>query len=161
MNPWGGLGIIGAAGACGGLLNAFMAEGGLKLPRSQRAPDGTRIWLPGVTGNVIVGAAAGGVSWGLYGPVAAQLIVGATAQMASVSITFAALMGAVLVGIGGARWLSNEVDKKIQKATVNTFAGAPAAPANTLLAIKSAVRPLDALNIATQFSAPLKVGDGT
>lgn len=35
---------------------------------------------------------------------------------AELGVTLASLVGAVLVGVGGARWLTNEVDKRLLKA---------------------------------------------
>jgi hypothetical protein len=56
------------------------------------------------------------ISWGLYGPFAASYIAGGPTSIGSTSpagLTLSALVGAVLIGIGGARWLTNEVDKTL------------------------------------------------
>jgi hypothetical protein len=48
---------------------------------------------------------------------------------ASASFTLASVVGAMLVGMGGARWLTNEVDKRLLRAATVAAASAPAAPA--------------------------------
>ena len=44
------------------------------------------------------------------------------------SLTLSALVGAIVVGIGGARWITNEIDKKVLKVAASKAAAAPAAP---------------------------------
>jgi hypothetical protein len=104
--------IILAAGACGGILNAFLYGTGLALPKTE---DG--VFQPGFIGNVVLGLAAAGIFWGLYGPYAAVAIVGGTASPATTSLelTLSSLVGAFLIGIAGAKWLSSEVDNLLQK----------------------------------------------
>jgi hypothetical protein len=46
------------SGALGGLLNAYLQDGGFKLPGFQVLTDGQRIFRPGFLGNVLVGLAA-------------------------------------------------------------------------------------------------------
>ena len=43
-------------------------------------------------------------------------------------MTLSALVGAVLVGVAGARWLTNEVDKNLLKAAASEAAASPADP---------------------------------
>lgn len=38
------------------------------------------------------------------------------------SLKFSALAGGLLVGVGGARWITNEVDKRLLKETVKVAA---------------------------------------
>jgi hypothetical protein len=98
------------AGALGGVLNAIMTDNGFIVPKFATVQDNVQIWRPGVLGNVVVGAVAALVSWALYGP-SAGLSVGDF----KADLTWAGFASAVLVGIGGARWLSSEVDKSLLK----------------------------------------------
>jgi hypothetical protein len=110
MTPWQCIIIISLAGGFGGLANAFMSGEGIALPHLEK-----EIWCPGFIGNSFVGTLAALVSWGLYGSgsgVELARMVAADNPRAEVSLTIGAIAGAVLVGIGGAKWLSNEVDKK-------------------------------------------------
>lgn len=108
-----------------------------------------RIVRPGYLGNVVTGAIAAGISWGLYGPAAdlAILRMGAPPAAAEVaSLSLSALVGAALVGIGGARWLSNEVDKRLLKAAAGEAAQAKQSPDATRAMM--AASPAQALEIA-------------
>ena len=110
MTPWQCMIIIFIAGGFGGLANAFMSEEGFIIPKRHKG-----ILCPGFLGNAFIGSMAAVVSWGLYGSgsgveLARKAVAGNS--RAEVSLTIGALAGAILVGIGGAKWLSNEVDKK-------------------------------------------------
>ena len=152
MDPWWALALMAAMGVVGGLANAYMAEGVLKLPRRATAADGQQILIPGSVGNMGIGALAAALSWGLYGPAATQLVIGAQVGPRRIDITFAALMGGILVGISGARWLSSEVDKKIQRSNIAALAAAPAAPPSLVRSMKGA-RPLQAMDLVNGFIA--------
>ena len=115
---WQIFGILFLAGGLGGAINALMTDNGFIMPKWEDA-NGNKIWRPGVIGNVFIGAVAAIISWGLYGPFADFVFVGFSgpAPQREPNLTVAAFVGAVLIGVGGARWLSNEVDKKLLKAT--------------------------------------------
>jgi hypothetical protein len=104
--------IIFLAGGFGGLTNAFLVGEGLLFPYWRKG-----IWCPGFVGNSFIGSMAALVSWGLYGSGSGVELAkeAANSQRVEVSLTIGAIAGAVLVGIGGAKWLSNEVDKKVLK----------------------------------------------
>jgi hypothetical protein len=173
--------VVCVAGACGGIVNSING-GGFTLPRMQQADGGVRVFQPGFLGTAIVGAVAAGVSWGLYGSLANDIVIPAPAASSTTAsgtdeksaagpdcgsdgkapaatktaakaappaagvptrapapttpkisepahgLTLAALVGAVLVGLGGGRWLTAEVDKKFLKATA--VAAASAQPFN-------------------------------
>lgn len=112
MNPWVCLLLIATAGAVGGILNAMMSDHSLAMP-SYRSP----IWCPGIFGNLLIGACSAVISWSLYG-------AGAAVQFSEInprtriSFTFSALAGAAMVGVAGARWLSNESEKNLLRASV-------------------------------------------
>ena len=70
--------------------------------------------------NVLVGAFAAFASWSFYGSGAGVELaaVAAGAERAQISLTFSALAGAFYVGVAGAKWITNEVDKKLLKESV-------------------------------------------
>ena len=100
------------AGFIGGGINAMITDNGFFLPDMAAVGDETII-RPGFVGNILAGIVAAVVSWGLYGSFASTCIIGCSGTQAPVSLTFTAFVGAILVGMGGARWLSNEADKKM------------------------------------------------
>lgn len=120
---------IAIAGAVGGVANAFMTENGFLLPKTEQTTSGSTIMRPGYLGNIFVGAIAASISWGLYGPLASFYIVGTNQALSantspeSIGLSLASLVGAVLVGTGGAKWLSNEVDKNLLRAAATEAAG--------------------------------------
>jgi hypothetical protein len=126
---WWMLFLISIAGALGGVVNAFISDNGFIMPKSELTTTGATVLRPGYFGNILVGAVAAVVSWGLYGPLGSLLIAGTSEALKSnvspdkVGLTLASLVGAVLVGVGGARWLSSEVDKNLLRATAAQAAG--------------------------------------
>jgi hypothetical protein len=141
------LSYVAVAGAVGGVVNSLLTDNGFRLPKAEPAGN-TTIYRPGWIGNVVVGMVAAVVSWGLYGPLASYYIattggLKATAASESVGLTLSTLVGAVLIGIGGARWLSSAVDEKVLRAA---GAKAAASPASSEAAQAFALgRPVDAL----------------
>jgi hypothetical protein len=137
------------AGAVGGVMNAVFVDKGFLMPRRETA-DGVTILRPGWIGNVCVGAVAALVSWGLYGPFASRDVLGAGQPDAEVTLMLSSLVGAVLVGIGGARWLTNEVDKSALRAAATAAASAPSKPdAARQIALAT---PFQALDIAKRLT---------
>jgi hypothetical protein len=126
---------VGIAGAVGGVINALMSDNGFLLPRKEQTSNGNVILRPGCAGNAVIGAIAAIISWGLYGPLATQILVGTeealkgNAGIDKIGLSLASFVGAVLVGIGGARWLSNEVDKTLLRATAAEAAAKQPSPA--------------------------------
>jgi hypothetical protein len=114
MAVWVLLLIVFAAGAAGGVINALITDNGFAMPKRD---DG--ILRPGWIGNSLVGGVAAAVSWSLYGPLAGMSILAITAEQSAATgtLTLSAIGGAILVGVAGARWLSNEVDKTLLRAT--------------------------------------------
>jgi hypothetical protein len=117
---WGILGAIALAGAAGGLVNALLSDNGFVRPKTANG-----ILQPGVLGNLILGAFAAVVTWGMYGPLKDAVILGRQppGQVAA-TLTVTALVGAALAGAGGARVITNEIDKRFLRS-----AGADAAAA--------------------------------
>ena len=149
MFLWKYMTLIFAFGALGGVVNALLTDNGFILPKKEQQ-DNTKIsgarWLT----NIFIGGVAALVSWGLYGPFAAVFIIGGTndPNLYSTGLSLSSVVGGLLVGVGGARWLSNEVDKKLLRAAASTAAsGQP----NDQKAIRiSAAPPAEALRIAAE-----------
>lgn len=101
--------LIAAAGYVGGWTNAVMSDNNFVWPRT----DETKTIRPGFIKNILAGMVAAVASWGLYGPFSDLCIMGCTKPPADVSLTVTALFSAIIIGFGGARWLSSEADKKL------------------------------------------------
>ena len=132
MHVWEAGLVVAAAGAAGGIVSAFLSEDrGLPLP-TKVPVDGAMVLRPGFVGHVVVGAIASFISWGLYGPLTDQVLIGSNPDGSppadSFGITVAAVAAAMGVGVGGAKFLSNYVDKKLLQATASVAAGKPADP---------------------------------
>ncbi|MGO9138755.1 MAG: hypothetical protein ACLP9S_02680 [Syntrophales bacterium] len=134
------------AGAIGGVVNALLSQNGfLKWKNDEVA--GQKIWRPGILGNVIISGVASSISWGLYGPFAAYYILGGPRNESEVvGLTLSSLVGAVLVGVSGARWLTNEVDKNLLRNAASNAAGTDR---NQTKAMKIAMAtPFDAMKMS-------------
>jgi hypothetical protein len=99
--------VVSLCGALGGFVNALLA-GDLHLPHREEDD----LYSPGWIGNVVVGAVAALVFWGLYGPSSKVAVIGEGAAAGKVVLTIAEVAGSIVTGIGGARILSGEVEKK-------------------------------------------------
>jgi len=144
--------LVCVAGAVGGIINATTSDDGFIVPGFKEGDDGEKVFLPGFVGNAFVGAVAAGVSWGLYGPFAAYPIIGAQPpEPPEPSITIAAFFGAVLIGIGGAKWLTDEVDKRVlQRAAAEAAGRQP--DSGKALEMETA-KPMRALELARELRA--------
>jgi len=147
---------VSLAGAVGGIVNALMTDNGFILPKSESVEGGMTILRPGYIGNVVIGSVGAVVSWGLYGPLSSVLIAGTAEALAAnvspdkVGLSLASLVGAVMIGVAGARWLTNEVDKNLLKAAAAQAAGANSSVGDSQkIAMAS---PAQALNIARNMS---------
>ena len=124
MSIWVPLGVILMSGAIGGIINALFTDNGFIMPREEIA-DKVSILRPGVVGNVLLGSIAAFISWGLYGAYSGAIIFGSVAgQDAEVSLSLSTMSGAILIGIVGAKWLTNETDKRLLKTAAVTAASA-------------------------------------
>jgi hypothetical protein len=117
MNPWVCALLITTAGAIGGVVNAFLSDNGFALPRKLSG-----VWCPGAISNILVGAMAAFSSWAFYGSGAAIELAGNQTARNIISLRFSALAGAFLVGVAGAKWITNEVDKRLLKESVKVAA---------------------------------------
>jgi hypothetical protein len=125
MSPWTCMFLVSLAGSMGGVINALLTDNRFILPRREG-----NVLCPGFLSNVIVGAAAAFISWALYGSGAAiDLAASSSTPRVAISLRLSALAGAFLVGVTGAKWLTNEADKKLLKEGVRRAAGrAPLPP---------------------------------
>ncbi len=128
-------------GAIGGVINALLTDNGFFLPRSLKSEE-QEIVRPGFLGNMLIGAVSSFISWALYGPLASTVIT-STDPVSSrnsgtlVGVTLSSLGGAVLIGIAGSRWLTNEVDKSILKSATVVAARSQADNASELNRVQS------------------------
>ncbi len=99
--------LIIIVGGLGGAANVAFSGDGFVKPRWEGG-----VWCPGAIATIFIGAASALSSWALYGSgVAIDLAQGN--QNTQISLRLSALIGAFFVGAGGARWLTNETDKKL------------------------------------------------
>jgi hypothetical protein len=112
MHPWTCAILVVSAGALGGVVNALLTDNGFILPQMKRS-----VLCPGFISNVLVGAFAAFSSWAFYGSGSAIDLAQMTEQ-AQVSLRFSALAGAFLVGVVGAKWITNEADKRLLKESI-------------------------------------------
>lgn len=134
--------IVALAGALGGTVNAFISDTGFKLPEFTMAGE-AKIFQPGWPGNAFVGAVAALISWGLYSTNNTAVPITSNAE---VPLYWPGFTSAILIGVGGARWLSAEVDKTLLR---NAGAVAATKSQNTDLAAKIAsLAPAQALKAA-------------
>jgi hypothetical protein len=151
MTMWSILALVCVAGAIGGLVNALLTNNGFPLP-SKYQIDGRCIIQPGAIGNVLLGAIAAAVSFGLYGSLSNQPIIG-TAQVNPPILTVASLVGAVLVGVGGARLFTSEADKQLFQAAASQMAGTAPDPTTAERIMRAT--PVEALKIASAMPSSI------
>ncbi|MEO8382952.1 MAG: hypothetical protein ABI779_25065 [Acidobacteriota bacterium] len=108
--------LVFSAGALGGIANALLSGNGFPLPRLQNG-----VWCPGALSTVAVGAISALSSWALYGS-GAGIDLARLGERGTISLQLSTVVGALLVGASGARWLTNEVDKKLLKEGVRLAA---------------------------------------
>src|SRR6266536_5225022 len=100
--------LILIAGAIGGLVNTFLSEGGFIAPMTFTDARGHRRWHPGTAGDVVVGAVAGIVFWGLYTP----------DPSFNSSATVRPVVGSLLAGLGGGRVLTGYLERFLQQTSM-------------------------------------------
>jgi hypothetical protein len=111
MTIWQIILLIAACGAIGGIVNCAIS-GEFNYPRFDTA---AKVWRPGWVGNVLVGAVASVVVWGVYGPLASyDLLAG---EMAGVHLPVAQLLTSLVIGLSGGKILTLMAEK--QAATIS------------------------------------------
>jgi hypothetical protein len=140
---WWIIGAVAVTGALGGIINALLSDSGFILP-GWYEESGKKIWKPGALGNMLLGAAAAFISWGLYGPFTEYILIPPNPQ-SEASLTLSALVGVFLVGIGGSRIITSEVEKNILSKTAAQAATLDSNP-EVASDIATASSPSEALN---------------
>ena len=145
---WWGLLIIAGAGAVGGLFNALLTDNGFVLPKRD---ERTNVLRAGFLGNIMIGALAAAVTWGLYGPAKDVVVYGTSPMKAALvyTISLTSLAGAVLAGVGGARVITGEIDKRFLQKAAGAAAASNANP-ETAVDIATAT-PTAAFDLATKL----------
>jgi hypothetical protein len=144
------IGIIVFSGAVGGVINALVSDNGFIKPMQEQM-ENEIIIRPGVVGNILLGSVAAFISWGLYGAFSNAVVFGAVSGLGNgeVSVSISSIAGAILIGIGGARWLTNEVDKRLLRTAAATAAASKASfDDSQRIAIAT---PAEAFNIAKKM----------
>ncbi len=109
--------IVFGAGFIGGSINASVSGNLHPFPKRMYG-----VLTPGFIVTAITSGIAAFVSWGLYGPFSTAYIVGGpsgTVASQNAGLTLSALVSAVLIGVGGSRWLTNEAEKRMLKRKVD------------------------------------------
>jgi hypothetical protein len=101
MPIWIPLGIILLGGAVGGIINAIISDNGFVKPREETI-DNVCIVRPGIAGNILLGATAAFISWGLYGSYSGFLLFGDTISMGAEELNLS--LSAIASNPGGNRW---------------------------------------------------------
>jgi hypothetical protein len=101
--------LVFAAGCLGGLVNSAVT-GEFKLPYRD---NDARVFRPGWIGTLLIGGVASAASWGVYGPLASLVLVGTAAVGTPPTLRLAEFFGAVVIGFGGGRWFTSELDRVI------------------------------------------------
>jgi hypothetical protein len=114
MNVWICTSLIIMAGALGGFVNALISSNGFALPRRISG-----IWCPGALSTILIGAFAAFASWAFYGSGADFDLADSRAV---IHLRYSAVAGAFLVGVVGAKWITNEADKGLLKESVKMAA---------------------------------------
>jgi membrane associated rhomboid family serine protease len=111
MQMWIAVIVIIASGAIGGVFNALVIDGGF-VRGGETKKDGKTIWSLGFFTNILTGAFAAFLSWGLYGSFSSINLFKPTE---TVELTLSAICGAALVGFSGSSWLTTQAKKDTWK----------------------------------------------
>jgi hypothetical protein len=111
MTIWQIILLIAGCGAIGGIVNCAIS-GEFSYPRFDAV---AKVWRPGWIGNVLVGAVASVVVWGIYGPLASVDLL--TGEMTGVHLTVAQLLTSLVIGLSGGKILTLMAEK--QAATIS------------------------------------------
>jgi hypothetical protein len=152
-------GIIALSGAFGGILNAITTDNGFILPREETT-NNSSIILPGAIANILIGAATGFIYWGLTEANSASIIYGgATPGEDTVKITVYGVAMSLLAGAAGAKYLTNEIDKRLLKAAA--IAAAVSRPSLEDAERIARATPLQAFKIAKKMLPQRTYGPDT
>lgn len=112
------LGLIALAGGAGGAINRWISGNKNKSPAGNIVgKDMTNMVPSNWPASVVLGAIAALVSWLLYGPLTNYVVIATSGTSSSQPVgglSLASLAGALLVGMGGGRFLSDLAEKAVQ-----------------------------------------------
>jgi hypothetical protein len=137
------------SGALGGIINALTSDNGFIVPREETI-DNVKIVRPGFAGNILIGAIAAFVYWGFYGAYSGTSLYGALTSTGidGIGLTFSSVALSIIVGIGGAKGLTNEVDKNLLRTAAVTAAAKQSFEDSQKMAVST---PAQAFNIAKRM----------
>ena len=122
-------------GAAGSLVNVFIGDSSLHLPKVENG-----VWKPGYIGTGFVGIVAALAAWATA---KSAVLLGSAAQ--PISLTTGDIANALVVGFGGAKWWTSETEKDVlQKAAAIAASKSLDPKAATDIATGSAFQALDA-----------------
>jgi hypothetical protein len=147
--------IVAGVGGLGGLLNAYLADTSLVLPRWQLV-HGKLTFFPGFLGNIATGALTAIVTVWLATPgqAGAAPETGSTAPVATSEaagknlLTPAILISAFIAGFGGSRVATGQRDKNLLLAATQAALVRPSDPAASR-AVSAARSAVEAFTLAT------------
>lgn len=142
MSNWLPIIAVAVIGFIGGVINSWVAGDNDAFAHTKHG-----ITRHGFLINGAIGAFAAFIFWALYGPWAAYPVFGGTVAVAGLTWTEFASSG--LVGFGGSRWLTSEVDKRFLSKAASVAAGKTAD--QTAAAEMALAKPAEALNIAMRM----------
>jgi hypothetical protein len=141
------VGVVAIVGGIGGFFNGLQINTRSDLDKTDPAVDAVpddkkeavkkaiekspREQFGSFVFNIASGALAAAVSWAAYGPYALEYVFGGPQRQPDApayGLTLAALATAVVIGLGGPRWLTNERDKALLKQAADESAGTKASP---------------------------------
>lgn len=149
-------GMILVAGAFGGLINAILSDNGFILPHEE-ASQNVSIIIPGVIANILMGAAASFVYWGLTEANATFVVYGPSNEETEITLTVYGIAMALLAGIAGAKYLTNMVDKRLLQAAAALVAASKQSMEDSQKIASAS--PLQAFRIAKRILQKKEVRD--
>ncbi len=99
-------------------MNCAMS-GEFTYPQFDKA---AKVWRPGWFGNVLIGAVAAVVIWGIYGPLASFDVVHGSIEDSH--LTIAQLLSSLVIGLSGGKILTLMAEKNAAKFKGNELAAA-------------------------------------
>lgn len=110
--------LIAGLGAVGGIINCAIS-GEFKFPQFDRE---AKVWRPGWIGNLLVGAVAAVVVWGIYGPLASYDFL--EPKPAQLHLTLAQLLSSLVIGLSGGKILTLMAEKQAESVSKARLAAA-------------------------------------
>ena len=96
------------------MVNALVSSNNFALPRRVKG-----VLCPGAFSTIFIGAFAAFASWAFYGSGAEA---DATDPSLLIHLRFSAVAGAFLVGVAGAKWITNEADNRLIRESISVAA---------------------------------------